>query len=307
MLATKTTETAPFHGIYPMLYALFGADGRLDRAAMRRQVEFCIAQGVHGIAVLGLGTEVGKLSPAEKRQILDWAAEDIAGSRPLAATISGATPQAQIELARAAQQAGAAWLILQPPPEKGLSEAGCIRFFGTVMERVDRPVAIQNAPEYLGIGLSNAGLATLARQHQNFMLLKGESSALAISRTIEETAGLLAVFNGRGGLELPDNLRAGCAGLIPGAEGCGIQARIFELMRSGSEADQRAADRLYAEILPLLVFLMQSLDTILCYGKRLLAHRLGLGAVHDRAPAMAPQPFGMNALLRHAEVLNRDV
>ena len=141
----------------------------------------------------------------------------------------------------------------------------------------------------------------------NFTLLKGESSALAIGRTIEETAGRLAVFNGRGGLELPDNLRAGCAGLIPGAEGCGVQARIFELMRSGSEAEADEADRLYADILPLLVFLMQSLDTILCYGKRLLAHRLGLGAVHDRAPALAPQEFGLAALMRHAAALNRDV
>jgi 2-keto-3-deoxy-L-arabinonate dehydratase len=299
------SAAAPFQGIYPMLYALFGADGKPDRAAMRRQVEFCLDQGVHGIAVLGLGTEIGKLSPAEKRQILDWAAEDIAGRRPLAVTVSGATPEAQIELARAAQQAGAAWLILQPPPATGLSEADCIGFFGAVMERVDCPVAIQNAPEYLGIGLSNAGLATLARQHDNFTLLKGESSALAIRRTIEETEGSLAVFNGRGGLELPDNLRAGCAGLIPGAEGCGIQAEIFELMRSGRPEDERAADRLYADILPLLVFLMQSLDTVLCYGKRLLGHRLGLGAVHDRAPAMAPQEFGIAALMRHAAGLNR--
>lgn len=296
-------ETAPFRGIYPMLYALFGADGRLDREAMRRQVAFCLEQGVHGVAVLGLGTEVGKLSPDEKRAIIDWVASDIGGKRPLAVTISGATPAAQIELAGAAQDAGASWLILQPPPEKKLSEAELIRFFGAVMERAQCPVAIQNAPEYLGIGLGDAGLATLARQHANFTLLKGEGSALAISRTIEATAGKLAVFNGRGGLELPDNLRAGCAGLIPGAEGCGVQARIFELMRSGDTADEGEADRLYAEILPLLVFLMQSVDNILCYGKRLLAHRIGLDAVHDRAPALAPQEFGMAALRRHAKAL----
>ncbi len=294
---------APFQGIYPMLYALFGADGKLDRDAMRRQVEFCLAQGVHGIAILGLGTEVGKLSPGEKRDIIEWVATDIAGKRPLAVTISGPNPAAQIELARVAQAAGASWLILQPPPDKTLSETELIRFFGAVMERAECPVAIQNAPEYLGIGLGNAGLATLARQHANFTLLKGESSALAISRTIEETEGKLAVFNGRGGLELPDNLRAGCAGLIPGAEGCGVQARIFELMRSGKAADEGKADRLYAEILPLLVFLMQSVDNILCYGKRLLAHRIGLDAVHDRAPAPAPQEFGMAALMRHARAL----
>ena len=55
------------NGIYPILYAYFTADGRLDEAAMRKQVRCCLAGGAHGIAVLGLATEVNKLSPAEKR------------------------------------------------------------------------------------------------------------------------------------------------------------------------------------------------------------------------------------------------
>ena len=60
-----------------MLYAFFDARGRLDRAAMRAQVEYCVASGAHGIAALGLGTEVSKLEPEERRQVVEWAAEDL--------------------------------------------------------------------------------------------------------------------------------------------------------------------------------------------------------------------------------------
>ena len=67
-----------FRGIYPILYAFFGADGRLDEAAMRRQVQCCLAGGAHGLAVLGLATEVNKLSAAEKRDVVRWSAEEIA-------------------------------------------------------------------------------------------------------------------------------------------------------------------------------------------------------------------------------------
>ena len=35
-----------FHGIYPMLYAFFDADGKPDREAMRRQVEGCLVMGL---------------------------------------------------------------------------------------------------------------------------------------------------------------------------------------------------------------------------------------------------------------------
>ncbi len=61
-----------FRGVYPMLYAFFDARGRLDRGAMRAQVEYCVASGAHGIAALGLGTEVSKLEPEERRQVVEW-------------------------------------------------------------------------------------------------------------------------------------------------------------------------------------------------------------------------------------------
>ena len=52
-----------------------------------------------------------------------------------------------------------------------------------------------------------------------------------------------------------------------------------------------------------IVFVMQSLDTMLCYGKRLAALRLGLGEVHDRQPALAPGAFGLECVRRYAGML----
>jgi 2-keto-3-deoxy-L-arabinonate dehydratase len=47
---------------------------------------------------------------------------------------------------------------------------------------------------------------------------------------------------------------------------------------------------------------MQSLETLICYGKRLFAARAGL-TVHDRGPALRPTEFGLSLVARHAEVL----
>jgi 4-hydroxy-tetrahydrodipicolinate synthase len=285
-----------------MLYAFFDREGRLDREAMGRQVEACVSWGVHGIAVLGLATEVGKLAPDERRRLVEWTAADLAGRLPLAVTIAPGTVEEQVEFAGFARDRGAGWVILQPPADRSLGEEGLAAFFGAVADRAPLPVAIQNAPEYLGVGLSPAGIARLAAEHPNVRLVKGEGPAVAIRAVIEAAGGRLAVFNGRGGLELPDNLRAGCAGLIPAPECADVQARIFALMSSGDAADEAEAERLYREILPAVVFAMQSIDHLVCYGKRLLAHRLGI-AVHDRTPALAPTPFGLDLVRRHAERL----
>ena len=287
-------------GIYPMLYAFFSPQGRLDNDATRRQVRAFVRNGAHGVAVLGLATEVSKLVDTERRQLVECVAEELDGRLPLAVTINAATVPAQVEFAKFAKSLGASWVILQPPPERNVAEDFFIRFFGSVADRVDLPVAVQNAPEYLGVGLTPDGVNTLHRNHANFRILKGEGPVITVRRFIEQTEGRIAVFNGRGGLELTDNLRAGCSGMIPATDTFDWQARIFNLMRADK---QQEAEAIYRDILPAIVFTMQSLDTLVCYGKRLAARRLGLAEVNDRAPFLAPDTFGLQCLQRFASQL----
>jgi 4-hydroxy-tetrahydrodipicolinate synthase len=295
-----------FRGVYPMLYAFFGKDGRLDRGAMRAQVEHCVASGVHGVAALGLGTEVSKLDPEERRQLVAWIAEDMAGRLPLAITAFGAAPEEQIAFVRTAAEHGADWVILQPPQTgEAITEDQLVDFFGAVADAAPVPVAIQNAPQYIGVGLSGAGLDRLSRDHPNVRLLKAEGSAVETRALIELTEGRMAVFQGRGGMEFTDVIRAGCVGIIPSVESCHVQSRMFELMRTGRAEDAAEAERLYRQLAPLIMFLMQSVAQFVCYGKRLTARRIGLGEVHDRAPAQAPTAFGLACLERHAAVLDR--
>jgi 4-hydroxy-tetrahydrodipicolinate synthase len=292
-----------FRGIYPMMYALFAADGGVDRSAMRRQVRACVDRGAHGIAILGLATEVGKLTQIERRLLVQIVTEEVAGRIPIAVTVSEPTVQAQAEFAGWAAEQGASWVILQPPPERGQPESWYAQFFADVMTQTPLPCAIQNAPEYIGVGLGADSIKALVERCPNFVLLKGEGPVLGIRAVIEAVAGRLSVFNGRGGLELPDNLRAGCAGMIPATDTFDYQVRVFEQMQSGAVDDEQAAERIYSQILPAIVFTLQSLDTLICYGKRIAAMRLGLTQVYDRAPALAPTEFGISCARRYADLL----
>lgn len=291
-----------YGGVYPILYALFDARGGLDEVAMRRQIAACVAGPSHGVAALGLATEVNKLAGEEKRLIIDWLMQAAAGVKPVAITVSGATVDEQAALGRYARDRGAQWLILQPPrgPEIGSQpESFYFDFFAEVIAKVEMPCAIQNAPEYLGVGLSPESIAKLAAQRPGFSLLKGEGPAVQMSEVMARNPGM-RVFNGRGGLELIDNLRAGCAGMIIGVESFDWQARIYDAYRAG---DIEEAERLYRHILPGVVFMMQSIEHLVCYGKRMAARRLGVDAVADRAPALAPSAFGLACAARFAQAL----
>ena len=287
-------ESRDIHGIYPMLYAFFGRDGALDRGAMTAQIEAVLDSGVHGIAVGGLASECNKLATAERRTLMTWALEQVAGRLPVSVTIAENSVAGQVEMAQAAQAGGAGWVVLQPPPVTGAGEAELIGFYGAVADRVDVPVGIQNAPQFLGIGVSTAGFAELQRRHPGVSILKAEGAASTyIAPLAAELGGAYRLFNGRNGVDLTDSLRAGCDGIIPGVETCDRQAEIYELFRAGETAE---ADRRFAQLLPLLSFLMLSIDHLLCYGKRLAARRLGLATVHDRGPAQQPSAFGIEVM-----------
>lgn len=288
-----------FHGIHAIAYALFDDKEKLDRSAMRRQVELSLACSVHGMAALGLATEVSKLTEAERRTVMDWVAEDTAGRVPLALTIFGSSVAEQVAQVRHAESVGADWVILQPPAAGSFGAGEYIRFFGRIAESTTLPVAIQNAPAFFGRGLSADEIRELVTQHPNIRLLKGEGPVVDIAGLIERTDGRVPVFNGRGGLELVDNLRAGCRGMILAPDCIDYAVRAYDAFRRGDEA---GAQREYEAMLPAVVFVMQGIENLLCYGKRLFAARAGL-AVHDRAPAMRPNPTGLAMLQRFADSL----
>lgn len=286
-------------GTYPMLYAFFDATGQLRRDAHSRQIEASIRCGASGIAVLGLGTEVHKLGRDERRLLVEWTIADVGGRVPVAVTVGDGNVPDMIESARFARSSGAAWLILQPPrpPAKG---AHLIEFFGSIADAVDCPIGIQNAPEFLGIGLSTADLLALNSAHPNVSLVKTESTALTVAGVVADIGDRMRVFNGRAGFELLDNLRAGVDGMIPGTETIDLQVDIELAMRAGNE---RASEELYRKLLPAIAFMMQGLPTFLLYGKFIAALRLGIEPSHHRVPHETATPTGMDWARRFAAEL----
>jgi 4-hydroxy-tetrahydrodipicolinate synthase len=286
-------------GTYPMLYAFFDEAGGLRRDAVAPQVEAALANGASGIAVLGLGTEVHKLGRDERRAMVEWTLAAVGGRVPVVVTLADGNMPDMIESARFAVDAGASWLIAQPPRPPA-SGAHLIEFFGAVAGSVAVPVGIQNAPEFLGIGLSTADLLALNAAHPNISVVKAESTALAVAEVVAALGGRLKVFNGRGGFELLDNLRAGVDGMIPGIETIDLQVGVERAMREGREDD---AEALYRKLLPVIAFAMQGLDTFVLYGKLIAALRLGLAPSHDRVPSAIATPTGLAWAQRFAAEL----
>ena len=155
-----------------MIYAFFGPDGRLDRSAMRRQMEAFVHSGVHGIAVLGIVTEFNKLDVNERRTIIEWSAEDLAGRLPLAVTINEPSVGGQIEIARLAAEVNADWLILQPPINRNVPESELVGFLARSRRR-DAAGRDRKRPINLDVRLSFDALNDLQAQPRQYCPAQG--------------------------------------------------------------------------------------------------------------------------------------
>ena len=112
----------------------------------------------------------------------------------------------------------------------------------------------------------------------------------------------LGVFNGRGGQEIIDNFLAGCKGIIPSLEGTDIFIKTYKLLEQKKISEAR---KVYKKILPSIVFSMQSIDSLTCYGKRICAYRMGVKKIYDRSPSLSPTKFGTDLAKQFADDLGK--
>ncbi|MGY0398401.1 MAG: dihydrodipicolinate synthase family protein [Ostreibacterium sp.] len=286
----KKISLASRQGIHSVLYALFQQDGTLNINAMQHQTELVLESGVTGINVLGLATEVQKLSIEEQQTIIKTIAKIVTNKHTYSVTVSGQSIKQQRQLVQYALEHGAHWIILQPPSVGQYVADVYLDFFLKVVEGFDCHFAIQNAPQYLSRSLDLKDIEKLHNKNSQFDIIKTEVSATDLSALRAVFNSDLAILNGRGGLQMTDCLRAGASGFILAPDLVDYAQTIFEYYK---KEQYNQAETTYAKIAPTIMFLMYSIEHLVCYGKRLFGLRTGLD-IFDRSPCLLPTSFGLS-------------
>ena len=203
-------------GIFPIIYCFFNKNNSLDKKIISEQIKLINKIGSNGIASLGLATEVNKLSFQEKKIIIEMVSKYSNDSIPTAVTIQGNSFEEYLRLIEIAKYNEATWIILQPLIKKNTKDKDCFDFFNKLIPYTKGTlVGVQNAKEYLGVGLSSKDIIKFYKKYENFRAIKGESSSVFMENEIKQYPKNLSVFNGRGGQEIVDNFLIGCKGIVP--------------------------------------------------------------------------------------------
>ena len=238
-------------GIYQILQTPFAEDGAIDWESFAKQIDFSLAAGAHGLVLPALASEFFTLNDAERRQVVEFAGDAIAGRVPFVVGAQGLNQRIALEFAEHACENDATALMAMPPYLRKAAKAD-LREYYRALAQFDRPLIIQNAPAPIGTPLSPRELVDLLATEDNILYIKEETNPILqhINEIIAlDTGNCAGIFGGANGTYLVDELKRGACGNMPAGGMVDIQVKIYELFRAGNIDE---AERISYRLLPLL-------------------------------------------------------
>ncbi len=121
-------------------------DGSVDYDALRRLIDWHIAEGTDCIGVVGTTGESPTVSFDEHFEIIRVAAEHAKGRVPIMAGTGGNSTREAIELSEYAKKVGADCTLSVVPYYNKPSQEGVYQHFKAIAEAVDIPMVLYNVP-----------------------------------------------------------------------------------------------------------------------------------------------------------------
>jgi 4-hydroxy-tetrahydrodipicolinate synthase len=285
-------------GVIPILPTPFTPEGKVDDESFIRVVEAAISSGVHGVAMFGLASEYYKLSEVERFHLTSLLVRQVAKRCPVIISIvSHSTCLAKVGAIQAVE-AGADALMILPPFFLAPQTDAILRHIREVAGAVSVPVIVQYAPLQTGRIIDARSFSELRKEVPNVTHVKVDAvpsgpiiSALH-SLSVDSLVGYM-------GLHLPEDFTRGVAGVMPSVSICPAFVEIWSSLIQG---DDRALE-LHRRILPLLNFMMQSIEGLIACEKELLLLSGIIRSNHRREPATHLDSIQRDELRRLASCL----
>jgi 4-hydroxy-tetrahydrodipicolinate synthase len=166
----------------------FDNHNRVDFGALKRLIDFHVAEGSDGLVIAGTTGESATLEKDEHIELVTRAVEIAGGRLPiLAGTGSNSTSQT-IDLSCAVAGTGIdGYLVVVPYYNKPVQE-GLYRHFSAIADAVDKPVMLYNVPGRTVADLLPETVGRLAG-HENIVAIKEATGDIGRLRDIQQVVG----------------------------------------------------------------------------------------------------------------------
>ncbi|HEX5565668.1 MAG TPA: 4-hydroxy-tetrahydrodipicolinate synthase [Streptomyces sp.] len=257
-MAPTSTPQTPFGRVLTAMVTPFTADGDLDLDGAQQIAAQLVDAGNDGIVVNGTTGESPTTSDAEKTQLVRAVVEAVGDRAHVIAGASTNDTRHSLELARAAERAGAHGLLAVTPYYNKPPQEGLYRHFTAIADATDLPVMLYDIPGRSGVPINTETIVRLA-EHPRIVANKDAKGDLGRASWAIATSGL-AWYSGDDMLNLP-LLSVGAVGFVS-VVGHVVTPELRALLEAHLNGDVTKATEIHQKLLPVFTGMFRTQGVI---------------------------------------------
>jgi 4-hydroxy-tetrahydrodipicolinate synthase len=239
----------PILGSIVALITPLHEDGSVDYPALRKLIDWHIAEGTNCIGVVGTTGESPTVDVEEHCEIIRVAVEQAAGRVPVMAGAGANSTREAIELTRYAQKVGADCTLQVVPYYNKPTQDGIYQHFKTIAEAVDLPVVLYNVPGRTVADMAHDTVMRLAQVPGIVGIKEATGNLDRAAWLIREAPQGFHIYSG-------DDPSAVALMLLGGHGNVSVTANVApramaDLCRAAIARDAQAATEIHMRLLPL--------------------------------------------------------
>ena len=247
-------------GTFAIAPTPFFEDGKIDYASIDRLTDFYAQVGCNGVTVLGILGEAPKL---EGNESLEVATRFIKRNPKLQIIVGVSAPgfAAMRSLARASMDAGAAAVMIAPPPHLRTDEQ-ITTYFKQAAEAIgdDIPWVLQDYPLTLTVIMTPAVIRKVVMESKSCVMLKHEDwpglEKISTLRGFQKDGSLrpMSILTGNGATFLDFEMERGADGAMTGYA---FPELLIDVVNKSKAGDRDGAHDIFDAHLPLIRYEQQ--------------------------------------------------
>lgn len=185
-----------FTGAGVAIITPFTKEGKVNYPALKTILEYQIAHGTDAIVICGTTGESATLSHEEHTEAIRFTVETVAHRIPVIAGTGSNDTAYALHLSNEAEKIGVDGLLMVTPYYNKASQAGLIKHYTYLADRVSTPIIIYNVPSRTGCDVKPETYAELSKHKMIYAAKEASGNISTIAKTISLCEKDFTIYSG---------------------------------------------------------------------------------------------------------------
>lgn len=185
-----------FTGAGVAIITPFTKEGKVNYPALKTILEYQIAHGTDAIVICGTTGESATLSHEEHTEAIRFTVETVAHRIPVIAGTGSNDTAYALHLSNEAEKIGVDGLLMVTPYYNKASQAGLIKHYTYLADRVSTPIIIYNVPSRTGSDVKPETYAELSKHKMIYAAKEASGNISSIAKTISLCEKDFTIYSG---------------------------------------------------------------------------------------------------------------